>query len=373
MAGDKIMSVKNSLSPKFDHGGNVFAVARSLGIPPEEILDFSASINPLGPPAGVRTAVAAAFDRLVHYPDSDCTEFTAALARRHGCEPANVCVGNGSTELIFLLPRLVAGRRALLISPTFSEYAAALSQAGWGYDRFVLSPEDGFSLPLDTLKAELAKGYALLFLCNPGNPTGRLYGREVVAEVLALCREAGTLLVLDEAFMDFCEESSAKDLVIGSGAGVVLRSMTKFYAFPGLRLGYALAAVPLAQRLAALRLPWGVNTLAQAAGIAALADGGHGARTIACVAAERAFLTAGLAKLPGVRLYPGAANYLLGRLEDGLTAASLQVRLLTSRILIRNCANFPGLGDSFFRVAVRSREENERLLAALEGAMSGMR
>lgn len=360
------------MSTNYDHGGNVFAVARSLGIPPEEILDFSASINPLGPPAGVRVAVTAAFDRLVHYPDSDCTELTAALARRHGCEPASVCVGNGSTELIFLLPRLIAGGRALLIAPTFSEYAAALSQAGWGYDRFVLSPEDGFSLPLDALNAALAKGYSLLFLCNPGNPTGRLYRREEVAEILALCREAGTLLVLDEAFMDFCEEESAKDLVVASGAGVVLRSMTKFYAFPGLRLGYALAAVSLAERLTSLRLPWGVNTLAQAAGIAALADSGHRARTIACVAAERAFLAAGQAELPGVRLYPGAVNYLLGRLEDGMTAALLQERLLTSRILIRNCANFPGLDEHFFRVAVRSRVENKLLLAALEGAMSAL-
>jgi threonine-phosphate decarboxylase len=361
--------VKDHMNPDFDHGGNVFAVARSLGIPPEEILDFSASINPLGPSPGVRLAVAAAFDRLVHYPDRDCSELTAALAHRHGCEPASVCVGNGSTELIHLLPRLIAGGRALLVAPTFSEYAAALRQAGWGYDRFVLSPEDGFSLPLDALKAELAKDYALLFLCNPGNPTGRLYERDEVAVVLDFCREAGTLLVLDEAFMDFCEAGSAKRLVIDSGEGVVLRSMTKFHAFPGLRLGYALAAVPLAERLTALRLPWGVNTLAQAAGIAALADGGHRARTIACVAAERAFLATGLAELPGVRLYPGEANYLLGRLEDGMTAASVQERLLTSRILIRNCANFPGLDDRFFRVAVRSREENERLLAALGRAL----
>lgn len=353
-----------------DHGGNVFAVARQLGVPPEAILDFSASINPLGPPPGVREAVAAAFDRLVHYPDSDCTELAAALARQHGVQPANVCVANGSTELIFLLPRLTAGKRALLIAPTFSEYAIALEQSGWGYDRFVLSHDDGFSLSLDALRRELAKGYGLLFLCNPGNPTGRLYSREEVAALLPLCRETGTLLVLDEAFMDFCEEGSAKELVVASGAGVVLRSMTKFYAIPGLRLGYALAAASLTQRLAAIRPPWSVGTLAQVAGLAALADGEHVARTCAYVAAERAFLADGLAELRGVRICQGAANYLLACLDGGLTAASLQERLLPERILIRDCANFQGLDGRFFRVAVRSRAENERLLAALGNVMA---
>jgi len=353
------------MSNDFDHGGNVFAVARQLGVPPEEILDFSASINPLGPPPGMREAVATAFDRLVHYPDSGCAELTAALARRHGVAPGNVCVANGSTELIYLIPRLMPAGRALLVAPTFSEYARALAQTGWECEHFRLSSEDGFSFPFDALRRELVRGYGLLFFCNPGNPTGRLYCRGAVAALLDLCREAGTLLVLDEAFMDFCEEESAKDLVVVSGAGVVLRSMTKFYAMPGLRLGYALAAAPLAERLSMIRPPWSVGTLAQAAGLAALADGGHAARTREFVDGERTFLAAGLAELPGVRVYPGAANYLLARLDGGVTTAVLQERVLPERILIRDCANFEGLDGRFFRVAVRGREENERLLAAL--------
>jgi threonine-phosphate decarboxylase len=354
----------------FTHGGNVFAVARQLGVPPEEILDFSASINPLGPPPGVRGAVAAAFDRLGHYPDSACTELVEALARCHGCEPANVCVGNGSTELIHLLPRLVAAQRALIIAPAFSEYAEALRKAGWAYDCLVLPEDAGFPLSIAAVREELHKEYGLLFLCNPGNPTGRLYRKDQVAELLEVCRDAGTLLVVDEAFIDFCDEESVKRPVIESGAGVVIRSMTKFYGFPGLRLGYALAAAPLAERLCTLRLPWGVGTLAQAAGVAALADPGHGARSRAFVAEERAFLMAGLSSLPGVRVWPGAANYLLARLNGELSAAGLQERLLPERILIRDCANFHGLDGHFFRVAVRTREENERLLAALRAVIA---
>jgi len=150
----------------------------------------------------------------------------------------------------------------------------------------------------------------------------------------------------------------------------VLRSMTKFYAFPGLRLGYTLASALLTQRLSALCLPWGVNTLAQTAGIAALADGGFGMRSRTYVAEEREFLAARLGALRGVRVWPGAANYLLARLDGGMTAAGLQERLLPERILIRDCADFHGLDGCFFRVAVRTRAENERLLAALTAAIA---
>jgi len=349
----------------YTHGGNVFAIARSLRLAPEEMLDFSASINPLGPPRGVREAVHAAFDRLGHYPDSACTELAGALASRHGCAPDNICVGNGSTELIYLLPRVVPGKRALLIAATFAEHARALHQAGWECDSFILSSDSGFSQDLALIEETLKGEYGLLFLCNPGNPTGRLYNRGEVMVLLEICRQSGTLLVVDEAFMDFCADESAIRPLIDSGAGVVLRSMTKFYASPGLRLGYALAALPLAERLAELRMPWSVNTLAQAAGLAALADEGFAARSRAIVAEERTFLQEGLAVLPGVQVWPGAANYLLARLEGGLTAAALQERLLPGRILIRDCANFEGLDGHYFRVAVRTRRENGRLLAAL--------
>jgi threonine-phosphate decarboxylase len=353
------------MTKTFDHGGTVFATARSLGIDVGELVDFSASINPLGPPPGVRESVAAVFDRLVHYPDSDCTRLAGLLAERHGVPTDCLCLGNGSTELIYLIPRLAAGSRALLIAPTFSEYGRALHLAGWQCDRHFFSASSRFALDLDALGTDLARGYDLLFLCNPGNPTGRLYSREEVAGVIDLCREQGTLLVLDEAFMDFCEEASAKDLVVDGGCGVVLRSMTKFYGFPGLRLGYALAEPSLAARLAALRPPWSVNTLAQEAGLAALADPEYAKRTRAYVARERERLAAGLAALRGVEVYPGAANYLLAELTYCMTGAELQRALLSRRLLIRDCAGFAGLDGRFFRVAVRTRQENELLLAAL--------
>jgi len=349
----------------FDHGGNVFAVARDLGIPSEELLDFSASINPLGPAPGVREAVYAAFDRVVHYPDSGAVALTKSLSHLHGVAAANICVANGSTELIYLLPRLIPGKRALIVAPPFAEYARAFALAGWEIEYFQLSPTHGFALDLRELGTVLEKGYDLLFFCNPGNPTGKLFPRDEIRRVDRLCHAAGTFLVVDEAFMDFCEEESSKDAIVKGERGIILRSMTKFYALPGLRLGYAIGADRLIGRLQEIRGPWSVNTLAQAAGLASLADNGYRERTLRLIAAERDFLSAGLRAIAGLVPYPSAANYLLVEIRGGISAAELQERLMAEHILIRNCDNFVGLAERFFRVAVRGQQENERLLAAL--------
>ena len=355
----------------FPHGGNVFAIARSLGIPPEELVDFSASINPLGPAPGVKEAVAAAFDRLVHYPDSDCTELRLALADRNGLAPECICVSNGSTELIYLLPRLMAGRSALVIAPPFSEYARALQRDGREADYLHLFPEDSFALDPERLRERLADGYDLVILGNPGNPTGRLYSLTEVEGVRSLCREAGCLLVVDEAFMDFCEGSSAKFLATGDDGLLVLRSMTKFYALPGLRLGYGIGSPATIARLASLREPWSVNTLAQVAGLASLAAAGHTEETLALVAGERQRISSALAALPGLRPFPAAANYLLVEIVAGPSAAEVARQLLKKRLLIRTCGNFTGLDDRFFRVAVRLPEENDRLVAGLGEILRG--
>lgn len=355
----------NVLSRSFTHGGTIYAAARLLGVPPEEILDFSASINPLGPPAGVRDAVLAAFDRVIHYPDPEATELREALARRHGVAPENIAPANGSTELIHLLPRLVPGSRALVVAPPFAEYAAALERGGWEAHYFSLEAADGFLLDLRKLEQRLADGFDLLVLANPGNPTGALVSLPLVAELLEICRLAGTVPVIDEAFMDFCEEESAVSAVVADGRGVVLRSLTKFFALPGLRLGYAVAAPGIVEHLSGLIPPWSVGTLAQAAGVAALADDGYREQTLALIATEREYLSAGLASLPGLRPYPSAANYLLVELTSGLTAAELAGRLRHLCMLIRDCATFPGLSGRFFRVAIRSRAENVRLRAAV--------
>ncbi len=348
-----------------DHGGTVFASARSLGIAPEELLDFSASINPLGPAPGVREAVCSSFEKVLHYPDRESFELRRTLADIHRVGIDNLVVANGSTELIYLLPRLLPGAKGLIIAPAFSEYAQALNRAGWQTGHLLLSAANGFALSLEKLAERLAEGFDLLFLCNPANPTGTLLPVTMIEAILRLCRQAGTFLVLDEAFMDFCEEASAKGLIAESGGGIVLRSMTKFYAIPGLRLGYAIGHVDVIRQCSDLLEPWSVNTPAQVAGVASLASVDYRERTLRYVSTEHEALARGLAELPGLSPFPSAANYLLVEMRNGLSAAELRSRLLEKRILIRDCANFQGLDGRFFRVAVRTTEENRRLLAAL--------
>jgi threonine-phosphate decarboxylase len=359
------MTENTTMTDKSDHGGTVFALARSLGIPPEELIDFSASINPLAPAPGVREAVCSSFQRVLHYPDRESFELRQALSGVHHVGIDNIAVANGSTELIYLLPRFLSGSKGLIIAPAFSEYARALERAGWQTEHLILSPGDRFDLSLKKLAEKLAEGFDLLFLCNPANPTGALLPLTKVEEILRLCRRSGTFLVLDEAFMDFCEGASAKGLVAETGGSIVLRSMTKFFAIPGLRLGYAIGHEDVIRCCTENLEPWSVNTPAQIAGVASLADSDYRERTICYVSTEREALARGLAELPGVAPFPSVANYLLVEIQNGCTAAELRSMLLEKRLLIRDCSNFIGLDGRFFRVAVRTGEENSLLLAAL--------
>ena len=353
------------MSKQHQHGGDVFALARTLGTAPERLLDFSASINPLGMAPGVREALHACLDRLVHYPDKGAAELRERLAAYHGVAPEEIAVASGSTELIHLLPRAVPGRRGLIVAPAFAEYAEALTRMGWDIDYFTLEAANGFRLSLDALEGQLAEGYDLLFICNPANPTGALIEKARMAQVIELCQRASTFLVLDEAFIDFCEEESAKDLMVTCQRGVLLRSMTKFFAIPGLRLGYAIGNRVVIASLASVQDPWSVNTAAQAAGLASLADPAYIEETRRYVVEERKLLAARLDALGWLSSSPASANYLLVEIRSGMRADELRTQLLPHGIVIRDCSNFKGLDHRFFRVAVRLREENERLVELL--------
>ncbi|GFE60282.1 threonine-phosphate decarboxylase CobD [Geobacter sp. AOG2] len=354
------------MSRSHDHGGTVFATARRMGVPLSSLTDFSASINPLGLAPSVKAAIDGALDSLVHYPDAGHEEMKEALGRYHGLPADRFVVANGSTELIYQLPAVLSGRRALLAAPCFSEYERALKRQQWETDYFLLSPEDGFSLDAGRLEAKLAEGYDAFYLCNPGNPSGTLYPPHTVEQVCELCNAAGTFLVLDEAFMDFCEEASAKHAVATSDNVLILRSMTKFFGIPGLRLGYAMAHERLCRSIDARGVPWNVNTLALAAGTASLADREYHRRTTLFIDRERGYLCGLLDGLSQLKVYPSRANFLLVEILGPMTARDLARKLLEELVIIRDCATFNGLTPHFFRIAVRTRAENERLVTCLE-------
>jgi threonine-phosphate decarboxylase len=353
----------------FDHGGTIHNTARLAGLAPEQILDLSASINPLGPSKAVRQAILDSLELIVHYPDPYADQLKAALADYHQIDPASIIPTNGSTSAIHLLPSVIKGSTALIVAPAFSEYATALARNNWQIIYHLLTPDNGFNLDLDKLAETVRKHRPdLLFFCNPANPTGILYTKARIRELLALCKSSDTVLVLDEAFMDFCgeEQSSIHDL-LAFGSGVVLRSMTKFHALAGLRLGCAIASPAIAAQLRAAVLPWEVNSLAQAAGIAALQDTDHAKATIALIADQRSWLLENLAELPGLKAASSNTNYLLIELTGTMDSSCLKERMFSNqRIMIRDCSSFAGLSNRFVRVAIRDRQDNQRLVDGLK-------
>jgi threonine-phosphate decarboxylase len=335
-----------------------------------EISDFSASINPLGPPLAVLTALKEAFAYLGHYPDPEARALTRDLARNFQVAPEQILAGNGSTELIHLLIRVVRPRKVFLPAPTFGEYAKACFHLQEEEpDRgeivpFALTASQGFALEAEAYAALLRKsrgapGEGLAFLCNPNNPTGGMLSRAEVMIIAQAAAAAGIWLIVDEAFLDFVPEGqSVMGEVKNNPYLVVLRSLTKIFALPALRLGFGIFPLKLRETLARRREPWTVNTLAQMAAQAALTDETYRERTWAVIAAGRERLSAGLAGL-GFTCFPATANYLCFQTPQGpIIVAGLRKK----GILVRSLADFPGLDETYLRIAVKSPEENERLL-----------
>ncbi|TYO98448.1 L-threonine O-3-phosphate decarboxylase [Geothermobacter ehrlichii] len=344
------------------HGGDVFAAARELGVEPAAILDFSASINPLGPPEEAMRAAAESLTACRHYPERDGESLRQALAEQHRLPVDCLLPAAGSTELIYLLPQVLRPRRALLLAPAFGEYARALQLAGCRVEELIWQPGSPFDL--DRLLAALDAETDLLLLANPGNPSGEALPRQLLLALIDRLPPRISL-VIDEAFADFCPSISLLDQVSRRSRLWVLRSLTKFYAIPGLRAGFVAGPAAGIERLRWRLPPWTLSVPAAAAARACLAAADYRRRTLDQLPAWRRQLCDGLEKL-GLSVIPGAANYLLVRLpEDLRPAADLVAALRRRRILVRDCASFSGLDDGWLRLAVRCPEENRTLLAAL--------
>ncbi|OKH52938.1 threonine-phosphate decarboxylase [Calothrix sp. HK-06] len=356
------------------HGGNLVWASALAGCPPSAILDFSASISPLGPPESVLKAIQSQLSHLRHYPDPSYSDLSLALSHFHNLPSEWILPGNGSAELLSLVGReLSEFETTTLITPAFGDYYRALAAYNAKVLEFplisgewkVLSAE--FLERLSTQHSALSTHYSALLINNPHNPTGVIFSREDILP----CLNKFALVVIDEAFMDFLpldQQQSLISVVQDYSNLVILRSLTKFYSIPGLRLGYAIAHPDRLQRYRTWRDPWSVNTLASAAGVAALSDTEFQASTCSWLPKARKELFEGLSQIPGLQPLPSAANFLLVQSEH--SCVELQHRLLKNhQVFIRDCQSFPQLGDRFFRVAVRTELDNKRLLTALQSVL----
>ena len=353
------------------YGGDLYEIARQSNLKPDEIIDFSVAINPLGLSSMARRKVTKkGLASILRYPDSQCSEICRTLAQFHGLQEGQFLAGSGSTEFIYAIPRVLKIRRALVVTPALSHYENALEicQADCQIDFFETREEEGFELRIEGILSALTQGYDALYLANPNALTGILVEKREMLRILARTEQEKIWFILDEAFIDFIEEESLKAAALTSSKLLILRSMTKFYSLPGLRVGYMLSNPEAIREFALQKEPWTVNAMAQIAASESLKDSRYIARTQKTIRLERERLVEGLRAIPGFIPYPGRANYLLVQLHPGLklTAEELREKLIPLGILIRDCRSFHHMGAFFFRIAVRSREQNRTLLKALQ-------
>ncbi|UOF89809.1 threonine-phosphate decarboxylase CobD [Fodinisporobacter ferrooxydans] len=348
----------------FGHGGDITTAAEVFGIPSSQMLDFSANINPLGPPARIMEKLPDLFRTIVHYPDSGQRMFRRVLAERLQIDQAQLLAGNGAAECMALALQGLAPARVGVVYPCFSEYEQLANAYQIPVSSCLGREENHFRPDMKELR-RLIETTDLVFLGHPNNPTGMLYTQGQLEQMAEWAKRYHTYLVIDEAFLDFVEPAGQPTLfhqISNNPKIVLIRSMTKFYAIPGLRLGYTIAHPSVIQQMKRKQVPWSVNQLALAVGTMCLAEQEYETVTRRLIQNEREHLCQSMRKHFGWQVWEGAANFLLTRLPSQVTAEQFQWNMGRKGILIRSCADYPGLTIRDVRFAVRTRGENDKLL-----------
>ena len=353
------------------HGGDIWGFSRKHNIPLEEVLEFSGPINFMGPPPKAVEAVKQNARLIKFYPDPNPIEFKDAIARYvgHGVNGENILLGNGSIELIYMIAEgLPKGFKALIPIPSFSEYEKATLRVG-GEPVFVQLPED-FALEPEKIKAAITDETKILCICNPHSPSGRLYNKEEVLDLVEFCQKRDIIFSIDENYIEFAADGDRNTLVglVKDYENLfVIRSVTKFYGLAGLRLGYAIAATNLIEKLETIRQPWSINGLACQTTLAAFNDIEFIESTKETITKNRTALANDLRKIGGFHVYPSTTNFLLVKIQNRkLTSTMLKDLLAKERILIRDCCTFMGMNDSYFRITVRSAKDNQELVETIK-------
>ena len=346
------------------HGGNSRAIAEASGTDPDKIIDFSASINPLSPPGCVSQLLLETPRLLQQYPDPHCSIITERISNTTGVPKDWIRVTNGSTEMIYLLPHLLDEKQEVaILDPCFSEYEKAFLAFGIQTHSIPLNSAKGFQANPISLFSRLdtIRQLGAIVLGNPASPTGKLYG-ELLVPLQEYCEERGIILIVDEAFIDFTStQNSAWNLVKKITNLILIRSLTKFYSIPGLRVGYGILHPEKIRQIAPRQYPWSVNALAQTVGAEVILDKAFQEKTRSWTQNERSFMFQALNAISAIEVFPSAANYLLFRIRDDRKPMDLYPYLLSQSLLIRNCGNFKGLDESFFRISLKERQENQKL------------
>lgn len=334
---------------RYGHGGDIYRNKVTC--------DFSVNVNPLGMPVSVKKELIKKMDRFQNYPDASCRELRESLGGKEGISPEWILCGNGASELFQLIVRAVKPRKAMVTAPTFSGYEYALRAAGIVPDYYYLKEEEGFPVT-EELTDQLTPEHDLLFICNPGNPTGKRIDKEVLLHIASYCEKRKVFLVVDECFLGFLEEYEQLSMKqeLENPYLIVVNAFTKLYGMAGLRLGYCVTQNRhLMDKMELQQTEWSVSVPAQIAGIQALQEKEYVIHTRQLILEERKKLSDWFRNI-GIQVFESSANFLLLKSQQ-----PLYQELLQRGILIRSCSNFKGLSDEFYRIAVKTEAENEIL------------
>ena len=377
------------------HGGNIYKIFREKNI--KEILDYSSNINPYGIPESLKKRITENLEVLERYPDPDYVELRQKLANLNKVNLSDIILGNGATEIIFLFMKVINPKKILIVSPTFGEYERAVKATEISGDTvslsssngdnknienkkieieyFELKESDDFKLNIGNLKNELENKYDLLIICNPNNPTGKFLKLAQTEEILKECNKYDTKLFIDEAFIEFLADGM-KESIINTEENkknlFVTRAFTKFFAIPGLRLGYGMYFdKELEKKISEKKEPWSVNNFAEMAGLTVLDDAEYIEKTLKWIAEEKIYMYEKLNKISGMKVYETEVNFITGKIDEKLFSEGLNVKILREKmleqgILIRDASNFKFLDERFFRLAIKDRASNERVIEVMK-------
>jgi threonine-phosphate decarboxylase len=358
------------------HGGDVWGFARKYNIPLEEVLDFSGPINHLGPSPKALENVKQNAKLIRFYPDPNPVELRRSIAEyvnQPGIDEENIILGNGSIELIYMITEIFKGAfKAVVPVPSFTEYEKAALRVG-GQTVYIQLPAD-FSMDNEAIKKAITPDTKIVSICNPHSPSGKLYGKNEVLDLVEYCQKRDVIFSIDENYIEFTDKEQT-----GTMAGYVnkyenlfvIRSVTKFYGMPGIRFGYGIAATNLIDKLLDVRQPWSINSLAGFATLAAFSDKEFIENTKRQIKKERVLFAKLLSEIPGLQVFPSETNFLLAKITTKkFTSTKLKEELSKIGMLIRDCCTFVGLDNTYFRVTVRSDKDNQKLVDAIKKIMT---
>lgn len=355
------------------HGGNIYYAEMITGIPASGIIDFSVNLNPLGTPAELKNIIRDSLDEIMYYPDPAYTASRSAIAAYHRVPIEYITTGNGATEIISLVCRVLKPAKALIVAPSYSEYGRALKNTDAEISYFRLRDEDGYKADIAALMTELSGGYDLAVVCNPNNPTGALISKDEILSLSEHCAESGCMLMIDESFMEFCFEGGNINSIIGPEMPqniFAVRSLTKILSMPGLRIGYGVSSDNILNRkIAEYREPWTVSIPAAKAAEFLPKCSEFFERTRQTVSEENWFIKQRIGSIAWLKSYSSSVNFILLKILNAMTSHEVSEILLRKGIPVRDASNFIYLNEKYIRVAVKDRESNTALIDALNDIM----